>query len=247
MTISKPIIGIVCCQKIVDNQPTQAVYDKYIQAIQFHGGAPVLLPHVISEDGSFETILSMIDGILLTGSYSNVAPQRYGATHEELKQDLTRDELSFKLLDFAKMRKIPLLAVCRGLQEMNVYFGGSLHPDWREVETYFEQHLEDSSVPLEIQYQPIHDIIIQSGGYLSEFNQRWKVNSLHKQCINKLGSGLVVEAIAPDTLIEAISLTEHPYFIGVQWHPEADYANDEMSKYLFSGFIEYAKQARRHE
>lgn len=247
MTTSKPIIGIVCCQKTVDKQPTQTVYDKYIQAIQYHGGAPVLLPHALVEEDSFQTVLSMVDGILLTGSYSNVAPERYGATHEELKKDLTRDALTFKLLEYAEAQQVPLLAICRGLQEMNVYFGGTLHPDWREVEGFYEQHLEDSNAPMEVQYQPVHDVIIQSGGHLSAFNQQWKVNSLHKQCINQVGEGLLVEAAAPDTLIEAISLPNHPYLLGVQWHPEADYNNDEMSKYLFSGFINHAKQVRRRD
>ncbi|WP_019671901.1 gamma-glutamyl-gamma-aminobutyrate hydrolase [Psychrobacter lutiphocae] len=244
MTSSKPVIGIVCCHKIVDNQPSQNVYEKYTNAIHHYGGTPILLPHVIVEEDSFEPVMSMLDGILLTGSYSNVAPARYKATHKELKQDLTRDELSFKLLDYAKNKQLPLLAICRGLQEMNVYFGGTLHPDWREVGCYFEQHLEDSNAPLEVQYQPIHDVIINGGGHLSSFNNKWKVNSLHKQCINKVGEDLFVEATAPDTLIEAISLPKHPFLLGVQWHPEADYAKDEMSKYLFSGLIKHAKQAR---
>lgn len=241
----KPVIGIVCCHKSVDNQPSQNVYEKYINAILHHGGAPILLPHALSDEDGFQTIVSILDGILLTGSYSNVAPARYKATHKELKEDLTRDELSFKLLDFAKNKQLPLLAICRGLQEMNVYFGGTLHPDWREVGCYFEPHLEDSNAPLEVQYQPIHDVIINEGGHLSFFNNKWKVNSLHKQCINKVGDDLFVEATASDTLIEAISLPGHPYLLGVQWHPEADYAKDEMSKYLFSGLIEHAKQTRR--
>ncbi len=246
MTNLKPVIGIVCCQKMVDSQPSQTVYEKYINAIYHFGGIPVLLPHVIAKSDTFESVLAMLDGILLTGSYSNIAPARYGATHKEPKQDVARDELSFRLLDFAKNNQVPLLAICRGLQEMNVYFGGTLHPDWREVGCYFEPHLEDSSQPLKRQYQPVHDVIINAGGHLSAFNSRWKVNSLHKQCINKVGEGLFVEAKAPDTLIEAISLPKHPYLLGVQWHPEADYKNDAMSKYLFSGFIEYAKQARKH-
>ncbi|MEJ6068626.1 gamma-glutamyl-gamma-aminobutyrate hydrolase family protein, partial [Psychrobacter sp. 16-Bac2893] len=196
MQTYRPIIAIVSCHKMVDGQPAQAVYQKYIDAVNFYGGNPILLPNTAADSENFDALLAMVDGILLTGSYSNVAPTRYGATHVEAKQDLGRDELSFKLLAYADERNMPLLAVCRGLQEMNVYFNGSLHPDWREVEGFYERHLEDSTQPLEVQYQPVHDVIIQPEGRLAAFGEKWHVNSLHKQAINTVGRGLFVEARA---------------------------------------------------
>ncbi|WP_201575000.1 gamma-glutamyl-gamma-aminobutyrate hydrolase family protein [Psychrobacter sp. H8-1] len=240
----RPIIAIVSCHKIVDGQPAQAVYQKYIDAVHFYGGNPILLPNTAAEGENFDALIAVVDGILLTGSYSNVAPARYNASHVEEKEDLGRDELSFKLLAHAKNHDIPLLAICRGLQEMNVYFAGTLHPDWREVEGFYEPHLEDSSAPLEVQYQPVHDVIIQSDGRLQTFGDKWHVNSLHKQAINKVGEGLFVEALAPDGLVEAISLLEHPFMIGVQWHPELNYAQDNLSKFLFTEFIHYASQTQ---
>ncbi len=238
----RPIIAIVACHKMVDGQPAQAVYQKYIDAVHFYGGNPILLPNTAAESENFDALLAIADGILLTGSYSNVAPTRYGASHTEEKQDLGRDELSFKLLAHADKFGTPLLAVCRGLQEMNVFFDGTLHPDWREVEGFYEPHLEDSTAPLEVQYQPVHDVIIQPEGRLAEFGKEWHVNSLHKQAINKVGERLFVEALARDGLVEAISLVKHPFMIGVQWHPELNYEQDNLSKFLFTEFIHYASK-----
>jgi gamma-glutamyl-gamma-aminobutyrate hydrolase PuuD len=238
----RPIIAIVACHKVVDGQPAQAVYQKYIDAINHYGGNAILLPHSAADSGNFEALMAVVDGILLTGSYSNVAPTRYGASHLEEKQDLNRDELSFKLLAYADKFNLPLLAVCRGLQEMNVHFNGTLHPDWRVVDGFYEPHLEDNTAPLEVQYQPVHDVLMQPGGRLAIFGEKWRVNSLHKQAINKVGARLYVEAIAPDGLVEAISLVKHPFMIGVQWHPELNYAQDSLSKFLFTEFIDYASK-----
>lgn len=242
MQAYRPIIAIVSCHKMVDGQPAQAVYQKYVDAINFYGGNPILLPYTAADSENFAALMDLADGILLTGSYSNVAPSRYGASHVEAKQDLGRDELSFKLLAYAEEFNIPLLAVCRGLQEMNVYFDGTLHPDWREIEGFYEPHLEDNTQPLEVQYQPVHDINIQMGGRLAAFDEQWYVNSLHKQAINQVGERLCVEALANDGLVEAISLAEHRFMIGVQWHPELNYAKDDMSKFLFTEFIQHASQ-----
>lgn len=242
MKNARPIIAIVACHKMVDGQPAQAVYQKYIDAVNFYGGNPILLPNTAADSDNFEALLAVVEGVLLTGSYSNVAPARYGATHIEAKQDLGRDELSFKLLAHADKAGIPLLAICRGLQEMNVYFDGTLHPDWREVDGFYEPHLEDNTQPLDVQYQPVHDVLIQPDGRLADFGKKWHVNSLHKQAINTVGERLFVEALAPDGLIEAISLLQHPFMIGVQWHPELNYAQDNLSKFLFTEFIHYASK-----
>lgn len=242
MKNARPIIAIVACHKMVDGQPAQAVYQKYIDAVNFYGGNPILLPNTAADSDNFEALLAVVEGVLLTGSYSNVAPARYGATHIEAKQDLGRDELSFKLLAHADKAGIPLLAICRGLQEMNVYFDGTLHPDWREVDGFYEPHLEDNTQPLDVQYQPVHDVLIQPDGRLADFGKKWHVNSLHKQAINTVGERLFVEALAPDGLVEAISLLQHPFMIGVQWHPELNYAQDNLSKFLFTEFIHYASK-----
>ncbi len=241
-TKAKPVIAIVCCQKDVDGHLAQTVYHKYIDVINYYGGAPILLPYSVAESDSFASVMPMVDGILLTGSYSNVAPVHYGAAHHEDKQDVNRDNLSFALLKFATANQLPLLAICRGLQEMNVYFGGTLYPDWRKVDTFFEPHLEDGSLPLEAQYQPVHQVNLQQGGKLAAFNTAWRVNSLHKQAIHRLGAGLLIEALAPDNLIEAISLPTHPFMVGVQWHPEFDYIEDAMSNFIFTEFIQHAQQ-----
>ncbi|PIE46704.1 MAG: gamma-glutamyl-gamma-aminobutyrate hydrolase [Gammaproteobacteria bacterium] len=245
--MSKPIIGISCCTKTVENQNAQSVHQKYINCVNDHGAVPILLPTALAELSNFEQIVPMLDGILLTGSYSNVAPERYGASHEENYTDLNRDQLSFQLIDYAKNNNLPVLAICRGLQEMNVALGGSLHPDYREA-GYTEPHLPDSSLPIAEQYLPAHDIYIDKESQLAKFNHKvWKVNSLHKQCINQLGKDVTIMAKAPDGLIEAISYNNHPYFIGVQWHPEASHLDDDLSVYLFKDFVKHAQQYRQQK
>lgn len=242
MTTTRPIIAIVCCHKLVDSQQAQTVYQKYINAINFYGGNAILLPSTAADTDNFESLMSIIDGVLLTGSYSNVAPERYGATHFEDQLDLGRDELSFKLLAYADKFGLPLLAICRGLQEMNVYFKGTLHADWRDVKGFYEPHLPDSTQSMEVQYQPVHDIVIEKGARLAMFGAEWRVNSVHQQAIDKVGSRLQVEAYARDGLIEAISSPKHPFMIGVQWHPEFNYEKDKLSQFLFSQFIYHASQ-----
>lgn len=258
--INKPLIGIVCCQKKVDKQIAQTVYEKYIDAVTHHGGAPILLPAEAADPTSFARIAPLLDGILLTGSYSNVAPERYHATHEESYTDLGRDELTFSLIDYSKAHDLPLLAICRGLQELNVALGGTLHPDWREVEGFFEPHLEDSSLPIEEQYAPAHDILIEPDSQLIGFTKDtdvltddatghhvWRVNSLHKQCIANVAPQLSVMAKARDNLVEAVGLPSHSFMLGVQWHPESSYDKDNLSQYLFRSFIEHAQQYQQNK
>lgn len=242
-----PVIGVMCCQKIVEDQDAQTAHQKYIDSVNDYGAMPILLPSVLAEEENFQQIVTLLDGVLLTGSYSNVAPDRYGATHDEDYTDLNRDELSFKLLHHAKQSGLPVFAICRGLQEMNVAFGGSLYPDYREV-GFTEPHLPDNSLSIAEQYLPAHKIVIDGDSQLGNFEHRdWQVNSLHKQCINQLGKGVKIMAESPDGLIEAISCSEHPYLIGVQWHPEADHLEDELSAYLFKDFIRHAQQYQLHK
>lgn len=265
----KPIIAIICCHKVVEDENAQVVKDGYTSAIHKFGGIPVLLPAVLAEDNeSLQHLLNKVDGILLTGSYSNVAPHWYGAMHTEDYTDLGRDKLSFQLIDYARKQNLPLLAICRGHQELNVAYGGILHPDYR-VAGFTETHVYPAHLPKENEYQPIHDLWIDTDTFLGEFvegfvengvedgaegcletptmdNQaqikgKWRVNSLHYQCIAGLGDELQSMAIAPDGLIEAIYDPKHPFMVGVQWHPEGC-VEDELSQFLFSKFIEQANQ-----
>lgn len=235
---AKPIIGIICCRKDIQGQPGQAVHDKYIDSIQIFGGTPVLLPEQVVKSNNLEAVLKNLDGILLTGSYSNVAPHRYNATHEEQKTDETRDELSFSLLDYAVKNNMPVFGICRGLQEINTYFGGTLYPDLTVNPQFTEKHSENTNDPIEVQYGPAHGLEVRDDSKIAELGNYFDVNSLHKQAIKELAPPLKIEATAPDGLIEAVSHTEHPFLFAVQWHPEWKPQENELSTFLFSKFIE---------
>ncbi len=244
---SKPVIGIVCCRKDIQGQPGQAVHDKYINSIAGFGGAPILLPEQLVGSESFSSVFKVLDGVLLTGSYSNVAPHRYNALHEEKLTDETRDNLSFSLLDYAVKNNMPVLGICRGLQEMNVYFGGTLYPDLFVNPDFIEKHTEDEGAIADEQYAPAHAMHIKEGGILAEFGEAYDINSLHKQAIKELAPELRIEGQAPDGLIEAMSNPKYDFMLGVQWHPEWKPKENALSTFLFNKFIEksYGYQQRK--
>ncbi len=244
---SKPVIGIVCCRKDIEGQLGQAAHDKYINSIVGFGGAPVLLPEQLVGSGDFSSVFDLLDGVLLTGSYSNVAPHRYNATHEEKQTDETRDNLSFSLLDYAVEKNMPVFGICRGLQEMNVYFGGTLYPNLFANPEFVEKHKEDEGADAEEQYAPAHAMYIKEGGVLAEFGTEYDINSLHKQAIKQLAPPLRVEGQAPDGLIEAMSHPKYDFMLGVQWHPEWKPKENALSTFLFNKFIQTASNYQQRK
>lgn len=240
MTRAKPIVGIPCDHRMIGAHPFHAVGEKYIVAV--HDGAralPVLLP-VLETPIEIDEIVETVDGILLTGSPSNVAPRLYGGPQprEGVLQDERRDATTLPLIKTIVERGVPLLAVCRGFQELNVAFGGTLHQHVQEVSGRFD-HREDKNQPLDVQYGPAHDVHLTPGGRLEMLagTRTIKVNSLHSQGIDALGAGLAVEAVAPDGQIEAVRVRDAQSFaFGVQWHPEWRFRESEFSIALFAAF-----------
>lgn len=247
----KPLIGVVMCQINKEGHPTQMVHNKYLDAIAQAGGVPLALPHtLLAAPELLAGAISPLDGILLTGSPSNIEPHHYGEAGVETDADPGRDALVFALIRLAREKRLPLFAICRGLQEVVVATGGTLHRQLHSVPG-FQVHHEDLSLALDAQYAPVHWVYVEQGGLLAELIEgsgSFQVNSLHQQGIRQPGDALRVEARAADGLIEAVSLHDHPFALAVQWHPEWQSETSAVSQQLFAGFIQatqrYQKESR---
>ncbi|MEJ2764956.1 gamma-glutamyl-gamma-aminobutyrate hydrolase family protein [Photobacterium sp. MCCC 1A19761] len=239
---TKQLIAVVCCQKQVGGYDVQSVNEFYLNAIRDFGGLPVLIP-AGSDEADLDQILATVDGVLLPGSHSNVAPQHYGADHDEPKQDPGRDQLALSIIRQCAALAIPVLGICRGFQEMNVALGGTLHPQVHCKSNALD-HREPNDPDFSVKYAVSHSLEICPGGHFASWlgeTRSVSVNSLHGQGVETLAPALKIEAVAPDGLIEAFSLPNHPYFIGVQWHPEWFATELFMSELLFSHFIQAAQ------
>jgi putative glutamine amidotransferase len=221
-------------------QPFHVAAEKYARALLEAADAlPMVIPSLGAELRSVE-LLERLDGLLFTGSPSNVEPHHYagppsvpGTLH-----DPARDATTLPLIRAAVERGVPVLGICRGFQEVNVAFGGSLHQRVHEVPGYLD-HRDDERQPLEVQYGPAHEVTLEPNGLLSGLAgaERVRVNSLHWQGIERLGPGLLVEARAPDGLIEAFRVAQAPSFaLAVQWHPEWQVMSNPFSRALFAAF-----------
>jgi len=246
----RPLIGVVMCQNIVDENPALTVHEKYLDAIFHADGLPIALPHELaSREGAIESVLTRLDGIFLTGSPSNVEPHLYGEEGVEQLADPGRDKLSIALIKATLAQGMPLFAACRGMQELVVATGGSLYRKVHE-QPGFMDHREDTALPHDNQYDLVHPVDVKQGGLLSELlpeYPRFQVNSLHGQGAKRLGASLTVEAVAPDNLVEAVSVRAHPFALGVQWHPEWHSLTDPVSKQLFESFINACRQYRARQ
>ena len=220
----KPIVLLPADVKQIGGQPFHAVGQKYILAVaQAADALPLLIP-AISEHLDLDALLASADGIVFTGSPANVHPSHFGQNvhNSELPLDLARDALTLKLIRAAIEASVPVLAICRGFQELNVAYGGSLHQAVQEVADKHD-HREPKDLPLETQYAVSHSVNLVRNGQLATIvgAESMMVNSLHGQGIDRLGAGLTVEARATDGLTEAISVSNAGAFaLGVQWHPE---------------------------
>jgi putative glutamine amidotransferase len=236
----KPLVGIPCDLRMIGPHPFHAVGEKYIVAVRDGAGAiPVLIP-VLEKPIDIEEILDTVDGILLTGSPSNVAPKLYGgpAPREGVLQDERRDATTLPLIRHIVDRGLPLLAICRGFQEFNVAYGGTLFQHVEEQPGRID-HREDKHQPLDVQYAPIHEVHLTPGGRLEAIAGMGtiKVNSLHGQGVDRVGEGLAVEAVAPDGQVEGLRVRNAPNFaLAVQWHPEWRFWENDFSKALFAAF-----------
>jgi putative glutamine amidotransferase len=244
-----PIVGIPCDHRMVGKHPFHMVGEKYIAAVREGAGALPLLIPVLPDAIAVSDILASVDGLFFTGSLSNVAPKYYGGTapREGVLQDEFRDTTTLPLLKAAIAQGVPVLAVCRGFQELNVALGGTLFQHVQEVPGRFD-HRENNDAPLDVQYGPAHDVTVQ-GGLLPKMlrEKTFKVNSLHGQGIDRLAPELHADAVAPDGQIEAVSIPGAKGFVfAVQWHPEWKWRENPQSRAIFGAFGEAVAKAAGH-
>lgn len=237
----KALVGISCCSKAFGPyaMANHAASDTYIHAVDaLVGAVPILMP-ANGTAADIATLLDRLDGIILTGSRSNVEPSLYGGPPHEAgtPEDLARDLVTLPLIRAAVARGTPVLAVCRGLQELNVALGGTLHQRLQDLPGRL-----DHSTPMQanaaVRHGKAHLVALVAGGWLHGIagQPTVAVNSLHNQGIDRLADRLVVEATAPDGTIEAVRVTGKVFAVGVQWHPEYDHDVDPVSRRIFESF-----------
>ena len=240
-----PIVGIPACRRTINERVVHTLADKYPTAlIEATGCLPLAIPAIGSKIDVL-AVLDRLDGLLLTGSPSNVHTSEYG--HEpldaEILHDPERDATTLPLIREAVRRDLPIFAICRGIQELNVALGGTLYQRLHAMPDRISHRPRKDSP--DGPYGPAHSVALMPGGLLAALvgGGEIMVNSLHSQGIDQPAAGLRVEAVAPDGQIEAVSLPQARFVLGVQWHPEHKVLENPVSAALFSAFGEACRSA----
>jgi putative glutamine amidotransferase len=232
---------VPACVNRIGAHPYHTAQLKYVAAVADGARCTPLIVPALGAATDFEALLALADGVMLTGSPSNVHASLYGeeVLDPSLPQDAARDATTLPLIRAAIKRGIPLLAICRGFQEVNVALGGTLHQAVHAV-AGMADHRENKEHPLDQQYAPSHRVLLDpEGGWRRYWTepQRFMVNSLHGQGINQLAPGLMAEARADDGLVEAYRVADAKGFtLAVQWHPEWRFSENPDSVKLFRAF-----------
>ncbi|HSH04451.1 MAG TPA: gamma-glutamyl-gamma-aminobutyrate hydrolase family protein [Anaerolineae bacterium] len=239
---SPPLIGCTTYRKTAQDPPIDvfALMPHYINAVRAAGGIPILIPLGLTEN-ELNHIFNRIDGLLLPGG-GDIDPAIYqGHMHATVSGiDVDRDRIEFHLVKRAYTEKKPLLAICRGHQVMNVALGGTL---WEDVHSQMNDGLKHDYNDLDRTQRP-HQVRIEASSHLARALGRdvSPVNSIHHQGIRQLSPKLIPTAWAPDGLIEAIEAPDHPFAVGVQWHPENLVTSDDAMLNLFKAFVTAATE-----
>jgi len=250
MTIKSPapLIGIPVDVRKLDEHPFHAVGEKYITAIaDAAGGMPLLIP-ALGDRLDLGDLAQRLDGVLFTGSPSNVAVHHYGGPPDrpDSPQDPARDAITLPLIRKALQASLPIFCICRGFQELNVALGGTLH-----TQIHNEPGRDDHRSPkgsFEERYGPRHPVRLTPGGAFARIlgTTEIQVNSLHWQGVDRLADDLIAEGKAPDGTIEAVQVKGAPAFaLGVQWHPEYRALENPVSVALFRAFGDAARARAR--
>jgi putative glutamine amidotransferase len=238
----RPVIGLTGAPAVVryadTDLPAYSIVDAYVESVWSAGGLPVMLTPAASP-ASAAGYADMLDGLILTGG-GDVDPARYGQPREELTDRVVpaRDDFEIELTRLALARGLPVFAVCRGIQVLNVACGGTLIQDLATAGR--RQHSSPVMPPL------YHDVAITPGTLLAETTgaTRLRVNSIHHQSVRQVGDGLAQSAVAADGTIEAVERREPGWVLGVQWHPELMAAEDTAQRALFRALVDHARAIR---
>lgn len=245
--MKRPVVGVICSAHLVENRfPAQRVGERNLLAVKEVAGALPLMFAGAPDITDIDALLDTVDGILLTGARANVHPTHFGAEEHVSYEpyDLRRDAMALELVRVCVERGVPLLGLCRGFQEMNVAFGGSLHPEIRELPGRMNHRmprLDNGEIhpDQDVVYGDRHDVHLVAGGAFARIfgSQTIRVNSLHGQGVLEPGTRIVVEGVADDSTVEAIRIADAPGFaLGVQWHAEYNPQTNAVNRALFEAF-----------
>ncbi|WP_439574492.1 gamma-glutamyl-gamma-aminobutyrate hydrolase family protein [Phreatobacter sp.] len=254
--MSRPVVGVIGNTYVVENRfPAQLVGERNLRALAEVAGALPMMFAASPDITDMTALLDVVDGVLLTGARANVHPGRFGsepdARHEPY--DDGRDAVALTLCQACVDRGVPIFGICRGFQEMNVAFGGSLHPEIREIPGRMNHRMPrlptgEIHPDPEVVFADRHDVALTPGGTFATLfgTDRIRVNSLHGQGILEPGQRVVVEGVAEDGTAEAIHIAGAPGFaLGVQWHAEYDPQRNPINRALFTAFGEAVRAHQR--
>lgn len=222
MAKMRPVLGVIACQRQVGTEPAQTVIERYIRSAMKYADVAALIIPSLPDLMSADEVAGRLDGVLLTGSPSNVGPHFYGEEAGEGPFDPGRDEIALSMVDRMTARGRPVFGICRGFQEINVALGGTLRRDVSASDDLLRHHAP-ADVPFDAMFDHAHPVHLTEGGVLHRAlgKAELTVNSVHFQGVGRLADGLTVEATAPDGLVEAYSTRiGNAPVIAVQWHPE---------------------------
>lgn len=236
--MSKPKIGIVTTISADEHSMTFkkdriCVDSDYTEAIEKVNGLPFLIP-VVSSDDNLDSYVDIFDGFLFSGGldinplcYKKDPHRKLGMVNSKL------DDFQLKLMKKVLKSKKPFLAICRGLQILNIACGGTLYQDLDEIPSYTIQHQQSGE-----RYNVIHNVTFEKNSILYDlFGNETYVNSFHHQSINKLGNSLFIVGLAPDNVVEAIQVKDYTFGLGVQWHPEMMFSHFDSMRPLFESLV----------